>query len=73
MKVCELIQSLAIHDMTVSKDKKAVIWHEAMSKNLYIDLEVKGQRRIKIMNVRDISSRGDTPMCQIWNANIKQK
>ena len=44
-----------------------------MSKNLYIDLEVKGQRRIKIMIVRDTSSRGDTPMCQIWNANIKQK
>ena len=27
------------------------------------DLEVKGQRRIGIMNVRDTSFHGDTPMC----------
>ena len=30
------------------------------------DLEVKVQGRIWIMNVRDRSSHGDTPMCQIW-------
>ena len=29
------------------------------------DHEVKGQRRIGIMNVRDTSSHDDTPMCQI--------
>ena len=25
------------------------------------------------MNVRDTSSNGDTPMCQIWLANVKPK
>ena len=30
------------------------------------DLEVKVQGRMWIMNVRDTSSHGDTPMCQIW-------
>ena len=36
------------------------------------DLEVKGQRRINIMNVRDTSSEGDRPMCQILYTNFKQ-
>ena len=31
-----------------------------------IDVEVKVQGRIWIMNVRDTSSHGDTYMCQIW-------
>ena len=30
------------------------------------DPEVKGQRLIVIINVRDTSSHGDIPMCQIW-------
>ena len=25
------------------------------------------------MNVRDTSSHGDTPMCKIWQANVKIK
>ena len=29
------------------------------------ELEVKGQRHIGIMNVRNVLSYGDTPMCQI--------
>ena len=37
------------------------------------DLKVKSQRRIGIMNVRDILPYGDTPMCQIWYANVKPK
>ena len=35
------------------------------------DLEVKVQGRIWIMNVRDTSSHGDTPMCKIWLTNVK--
>ena len=35
------------------------------------DLEVKGQCRIRIMNVLDTSSHGDRAMCQIWYANVK--
>ena len=40
--------------------------HEDMTKAFKVDLGVKGQGRIWIMNVRDTSSHGDTPMCQIW-------
>ena len=35
--------------------------------------EVKGQRRIGIMNVPDTSSHDDTPMCQIWQASVEPK
>ena len=35
------------------------------------DLDFKGQRSIRIMNVFDTSSHGDKPMCQIWYANVK--
>ena len=37
------------------------------------DLEVKVQGRIWMMNVRDTFFYGDTPMCQIWLANVKTK
>ena len=50
MKVCELIQSRAICDMTGPKDKKLWPEHEGMSKTLYIDLEVKGQRRLQLFH-----------------------
>ena len=33
------------------------------------NLQVKGQCRIRIMNVLNTSSHGDRPMCQIWYAN----
>ena len=42
------------------------VGHEDMTKAYKFDLEVKGQHRIGIMNVRDTSSYGDTLMCQIW-------
>ena len=35
------------------------------------DLEVKRQCLIRIMNLRDISSQGDRPICQICYANVK--
>ena len=50
---------------------KKYLW--AGYENSKFHLEVKGQRRIQIMNVRDTSSHGDTPMCQIWQANVKPK
>ena len=31
------------------------------------------QGSIWIINVGDTSSHGDTPMCQIWKANVKPK
>ena len=37
------------------------------------NLEVKGQRRIGIMNVRDTSSHCDTPMCQNGQLMSNQK
>ena len=37
------------------------------------DLEGKVQGRIWITNVNDTSSYGDTPMCKIWQANVKPK
>ena len=40
-----------------------------MTKAYKNDLEVKGQNRIGIMNVRDTSSYGDTHMCQIQKKN----
>ena len=39
---------------------------EACHKTYRFDLEVKGQRQIRIMNVRDTFSYGERPMCQIW-------
>ena len=46
--------------------QKLQVGHEDMTKANKFDIEVKGQRRIGIMNVRDTSSHGNTPMCQIW-------
>ena len=39
---------------------------KACQKPHKFDLKVKVQGRIWIMNVRDTSSHGDTPKCQIW-------
>ena len=35
------------------------------------DLEVKGQRRIRILNVLDTSYHGERPMCQLWFVIVK--
>ena len=52
--------------VTVSKDKKSVVWTRS---------HVKGQRRIKILNVRDTSPHGHKLMCQkmILECQNKQK
>ena len=48
------------------------IWYVIAQKNLWpVDFEVKGQHRIRIMNVRDTSSHSYTLMCQKWLANAK--
>ena len=42
-----------------------------VKKTYKLDLEVKGQHRFGITNVRYTSSHGDAPMYQIWNAYVK--
>ena len=54
------IDPCAKYDMPVPWDR-----HEEMSKLYKFDLEVKDQRHIRIMNVRDTLSHSDTPMSQI--------
>ena len=44
-----------------------------MTKAYNIDIKVKVQGRMWIMNARDTSSYGDTPMWQIWLANVNPK
>ena len=44
-----------------------------MTKDFKFDLKVKVQGRIWIRNVCDTSSNEDTPMCQIWQANVNPK
>ena len=93
----------AKHNMTMSKDKKAVVQTQSHVINpihltlrlkdvvsgsrmlaihplmktcqipFKIDLEIKGQRHIGIMNVCHTLSNCDTPMCHIWEATVKQK
>ena len=58
--------------MTKSKDKKGEAWTQSHVKPYKLDIEVKGQGRIRIMNVLDTSSHLTHPlMCQIWYANVK--
>ena len=66
-----VIHSHAKHIMTMSKNKKSCDRNtESYHKPYKFDFEVKDQR-IRIMNVRNTSSRGDRPICQIWYANVK--
>ena len=46
-------------------------WRQYKAYNF--DLDVKGQYRIRIMNIRDTSYYGDTPMYQILYANVNPK
>ena len=47
--------------------KKGMVRTRKQSQKPYkFDLKVKVQGSIWIMNLRDTSSHGDTPMCQIW-------
>ena len=54
----------------VKKQKSCDRNTESYHKPYKFDFEVKDQR-IRIMNVRNTSSRGDRPICQIWYANFK--
>ena len=56
-----------LNEVWLSKDKNTKPCHKLYK----FDLEVKGQCRIRIMNVLDTSSHGDRPMCQIWYSNFK--
>ena len=44
-----------------------------MTKAYIFDLQVKGQHRFAIMNVRDTTADGDTPICQILKPTSIQK
>ena len=58
-----VIDQYAEYGMSVSKLTVVKVGHEDMTKAYKFDLEVKGQHRNGIMNVRNTSSYGDTPMC----------
>ena len=60
-----VIDPCAKYNMPMPKLTEITVGHEDMTKAFKFDLEVKGQHRIGIMNVRNKSSYGDTPMCQI--------
>ena len=69
-----VIHSYAKYGRTMSKDKKDVACtvHTWQCPIPYkFDLEVKGQCHIGIMNVCNISPHGDTPIGQLWQANVK--
>ena len=55
----------------VKGQKSLVLNTKSCHKPYKFDLEVKGQGRIRVMNVLDTSSHGDRPMCQLWYANVK--
>ena len=55
----------------VKGQKSLVLNTKPFHKPYKIDLEVKVQGCIRIMNVLDTSSHGDRPICQIWYANVK--
>ena len=48
------------------KANRLWVGHEDTTKISKFDLEIKGQCRIGIMNVRNTSSHGDRRMRQIW-------
>ena len=53
--------------------QKLLVRSKTCQKPNKFDLEDTCQRRIGILNVRNISLRGDTPICQIWYGNVKAK
>ena len=42
-------------------------------KTYNVDLKVKGQGHIEVMNVPDTLFNGDTAICQIWYAFIEEQ
>ena len=60
-----VIDPCAKYGMPMSKLTELQVGHEDMTKAYKIDLEVKGQHPVWIMNVHDTSSYGDTPTYQI--------
>ena len=52
--------------VNVKANRSLKVGHEDITKTYKFNLEVKGQHRIGVMNVRNTSSYEDTSMCQIW-------
>ena len=61
-----VIDPCAKYRIPMSKQTEIQVGYEHTTKTYKFYLEVKGQRCIMIMNVRNTSSHGDKPMCQIW-------
>lgn len=62
-----MIHTCAKHGKPMSKQKKSYGPDMKTSQKSHkFDIEVIVQCRIGIMNVREPSSHGDTPMCRIW-------
>ena len=55
--------------------RKLWVGHEAMRKKpINLTLRAKVLKdHIGFMNIRDTLSHGNTPMCQVWHANVKAK
>ena len=69
-----MIHTCAKHGKPMSKQKKSYGPDMKTSQNsLKFDIEVIVQCRIGIMNVRETSSHGDTPMWRICKQISKQK
>ena len=66
-----VIHSRAKQSMTVKRQKSLVPNTKQCHKPYKFDLQDKVQGCIRIMNVLDIFSHGDRPICQIWYANVK--
>ena len=68
------MHSSSKYGMNKSKDKKDEAWTRRRLKPFkFKSWKDKSQCRIGIMNVPDILSHGDTPMCQIWYDIVKVK
>ena len=53
------------------RTKKLQPGNESIEKTYDFDLRIKGH--IEVMMVPDTSCHGDTPMCQIWFAYVKEQ
>ena len=55
------------------RTKKLQPGHESIEKTYDFDLGIKGQGYIEVLMVIDTSSNGNTPMCQICYARVKEQ
>ena len=69
-----MIDPCAKHDMPIFKANGNYGSDTKPCEKTYkFDLAGKGKDHIGFMNIRDTLSPGNTPMCQVWHANVKAK